>query len=208
MKSLTKFYLIAFCLSLLLGNCEPKPDDDVIVTYQHLANSPSWSLKGGGENQPNVMWHIYMLRGIVNKGKDAKPFVFDLKKLATNTGDFVDFSSNAMLKAAPLTLPSDFKVTVNPQVKPLGTPYTVPLGNGVLFFIKQPNDTEQTAVTHLFYKSVALDAKSGIEEGVIMHMLDAKQPVMFGHLDEAFLEEIFAKQNKYENAYDSAGNKK
>ena len=205
MTSLTKFYLIALCLALTLADCSTKkPDDDVLITYQHLGNFESWNLKGkGNTEQPTGMWHVYMLRGIVNKGKDAQPFVFDLTKLTTNTGATVKSEAVAMANADPYTLPANFTTTVNPNVA-----FNVPFGTGALFFIKQANDKEQTAMTHLFYKTIGADGKPKIQEGVIMHMLDAKAPVMYGHLDIDFLEELHSRQNKFENDYEPGGHKK
>jgi hypothetical protein len=204
MKSLTKFYLIAFCLSLLLADCN-KLDDHVFITYQHLGNFPSWTLPGGGSKLPNQMWHVYMLRGIVNKGKDAQDFLFDSKKLATKNGASVSFT-DVMLKADPLTIPPYFNVLVKRQLPKQG-PYTVPLGTGVLFFIQENDDPEPTTVTPLVYRTAGADGNPKIQVGVTMQMLDTKPP-MFGHLDQAFLEQIHDKQNKYEHDYDAEGNKK
>lgn len=204
MKSLTKFYLIAFCLSLLLVECN-KTDDDVIITYQHLGSFPTWSLKGSGSTLPNNMWHVYMLRGIVNKGNDAQDFLFDSKKLATKNGASISFT-DVMLRADPLTIPIDFKVLVKRQLAKQG-PYTIPFGTGALFFIQDNTDPEPTTITRLVYRTAGADGNPKIQEGVIMQLLDTK-PVMFGHLDPAFLEQIHDKQNKYEHDYDPAGIKK
>jgi hypothetical protein len=202
MKSLIKFYLITLCLSLTLVDCnEKKPDNAVVITYQHLANFQSWSLNGKGGGDVNGMWHVYMIRGVVNNGKDAQPFDFDLQKLSTEHNETVISSNAAMLNAAPVAMPVNFTATVKPQEV-----YSIPFGNGALFFIKQEKDTEKTPVTHLFYKKIE-NGKKVIQGGVIMSMLDATQPVMYGELDQAFLEQIHAKQNQYESAYDAGGKK-
>jgi hypothetical protein len=208
MKSLTKFYLIAFCLSLLLADCNKPADDDVIITYQHLGNAQTWNLNDQPGQDKNGMWHVYMLRGIVNKGKEAKPFFFNIDNLNTENGKNVNSpgnqaGTNAGQLSPPRILPLDFTVTVKPQEA-----YTVPLGNPVLFIIKQDNDTEQTPVTRLFYKPKGPDGKTRkIQEGVIMHMLDTK-PVTFGHLDVDFLEQMRTIQNEYEHDYEPGGGKK
>jgi hypothetical protein len=201
MNSLTKFYLIAFCLAMTLVECNKK-DDAVVITYQHLGNFQSWSLNGKGGGDQTGMWHVYMLRGIINNGKDAQPFAFDLQKLATENGETVMSANSAMLNAAPTAMPINLTAKVNPQQA-----YTIPLGTGELFFIKQANDTEQTPVTHLFYQKVGENGKKSIQAGVILQMLDSTQPVMFGVLDQAFLEQIHAKQNEYDINYEPGGKK-
>jgi hypothetical protein len=100
-----------------------------------------------------------------------------------------------MLHGAPFMLPVGFKAPVAPKEA-----YTVPYGKGVMFVIKEENDTDRTANTPLTYKSA-----SG--ESVLMVPLDGKATPAFGQIDEAFLQALHSKQNSYELAYLPNGDK-
>ncbi|KQZ33560.1 hypothetical protein [Caulobacter sp. Root1472] len=177
------------CLSL--GACDKNL---VKVSYQQLGNAQSWNLENKSGGDANGMWRIYMLRGVVNDGENAKPFTFDLSKVALKNGAVVT-SAGPMLHGAPFMLPVNFKAPVAPKVA-----YTVPYGSGVMFVIKEDGDTDKAAYTTLTYKSA-----SG--ESVLMVPLDSKATPAFGQIDQAFLNVLHSKQNTYENTYQPSGDK-
>jgi hypothetical protein len=177
------------CLSL--GACDKNL---VKVSYQQLGNAQNWDLENKSGGDANGMWHVYMLRGVVNDGENAKPFTFDLGKVALKNGSVVT-SAGPMLHGAPFMLPANFKASVTPKVA-----YTVPYGSGVMFVIKEDGDTDKTAYTTLTYKSA-----SG--ESVLMVPLDSKATPAFGQIDQAFLNALHSKQNTYENTYQPSGDK-
>lgn len=166
----------------------------VKVSYQQLGNAQSWNLEDKSGGDSNGMWHVYMLRGVVNDGQNAKPFTFDLSKVALKDGS-VAVSAGPMLHGAPYVLPANFKAPVAPKEA-----YTVPYGQGVMFVIKEDNDTDKTANTPLVYKSTP-------GESVLMVPLDSKAVPAFGQIDEPFLQALHSKQNAYELAYQPNGNK-
>lgn len=183
-----------------LNACDQK-DDLVIVTYQHLGNAMKWAFGGKGAGSGADMWHVYMLRGVVNQGKDAAPFAFSLAKIALKDGETVDsaFSAMSAAEADPAATNYVMPRTFAAQVAAKSA-FTVPYGKGVLFFIKETDDIEQTAYTTLTYKS----AKG---ERVLMTPLDLKMAPVFGELNPAFLAQLHTKQNFFENNYLPDGKK-
>lgn len=181
------------CLSL--SACENK-GKTVQITYQHLGNAQSWNLENVSGSDANGMWHVYMLRGVVNQGENAAPFTFDLNKVALKDGSTVASASGPMLHAAPYVLSLGFKANVAAK-----SAYTVPYGKGVMFIIKEDGDTDKTAATSLTYKS-----EKG--ESVLITALDPKAVPAFGSIDQAFLQTLHSKQNDYENSYTPDGKKK
>ena len=179
------------CLSL--GACNKNL---VKVSYQQLGNAQSWNLENKSGGDSNGMWHVYMLRGVVNDGENAKPFTFDLSKVALKNGAVVS-ASGPMLHGAPYVLPYNFTAAVAPKQA-----YTVPYGpnGGVMFVIKEDGDTDKAAYTSLTYKSAT-------GESVLMIPLDSKATPAFGVIDTAFLQALHSKQNDYESAYLPNGEK-
>lgn len=184
--------IAAACLSL--SACENK-GKVVHITYQHLGNTQNWVLNGNQSADATAMWHVYMLRGVVNQGENAVPFIFDINKVALKDGKTVASATKLAQAAGALALPQDFKANVAPK-----TAYTVPFGTGVLFFIKEDGDTDLSAATPLTYKSTT-------GESVLITALDPKAVPLSGMLDQAFLETLHSKQNDYENGYTPDGKK-
>jgi len=174
---------------LAIAGCD-NPDKLVKITYQQLGNGQSWAIGGGagGSTNGDTMWHVYMLRGVVNTGAKAEPFTFDPEKIALKDGTVLG-DIGPMAQSNPRLLPTGLKPKVQPN-----SAYTVPYSQGVLFIIKEDNDTDKTAITPLIYKSA-----SG--ESVLMAPLDPKAAPVFGVINEAFLEQLHVKQNAYENDY-------
>ncbi len=202
MKNFKKMCMVS-CLYLFLftglSSCDKK-DEVVSVTYQQLANFPSWYLSGKGGADATGMWHVYMLRGIVNQDKNAQPFTFDIQKVTIKSGGNLNSSFSPMNAAnnelPGVTIPIEFKASV-----PAKSVYTIDNGTGVLFFIKEDNDTEQTAQARLYYNA------GGESQPIIMTPLNGSAAALYGQLDIDFLNKILVEQNKYKNNYDAAGNK-
>jgi hypothetical protein len=193
---LLSFFLVAG----LLAGCG-NSNRTVTVTYQHLANCPSFSLGNKSGSIPGGMFQVFMLRGIVNQEANAQNFTFSLQKVNEDNvkpgagGGAFDIMTQS---SVPLFLPVDFSVQVGK-----GQAYTVPIGQGVLFAVGN-DGAEATTTTFLNYKS------SG-SESVLMSMLDSKfAPLVCpdGVLNDDFLNTIHSKQNDFENNYTPDGAKK
>lgn len=208
MKKIRIIHFIALLLFPMIfgfSDCNIK-DNLVVVTYQHLADCKSWYFRGdpntgtsdhSGFGNGQAIWRVYMVRGIMNKGKDAVPFDFDIKKLKTESGASVDTDNNAMIWFADHTLPLDFKAAIEK-----GQTFAVSNGQSALFFIKQNIKPEADYSDNLRYDNGASEVK------VLTAMLEpGASPVLLEQLTAETIGQLKAKQKEFENNYDPEGKK-
>lgn len=195
MRKIIKRKLLAlFVLPLVLafGQCPPN-EKIVTVSYQHLASFQYWHFDGDASGTPDEIWRIYMIRGIINKRKDAKPFNFDLQNFRSKGGGKVSNRFSELPVMTPYMLPFDYKALIEAQQV-----FTVPAGTGALFIIRDTYDKDPLAQTALTYLSSA-------EQSVILVPLDIKAPIMFRVLDEGFIQNVQLEQFRYEEEYTPDG---
>lgn len=167
------------------------------VTYQHLANCPSYNLDNKSGSITGGMFQVFMLRGVVHPAKASAPFSFSLNKV--NQGGITPgYGGGAfhIMQSSPLFLPIGFGTSVA-----AGAAYTVPYGQGELFVIA--NDGADSG-TKTF-----LNYESSDSESVLMTALDPNAaPWVCNVIDESSLNTIHSKQNGYDNGYTPDGKKK
>jgi hypothetical protein len=122
---------IALLLTLPLAACPPKNDDLVVITYYPVTsfrsyenvnkNDPGDVHKSFVDNQSQI-FTVYRISSVVNQGKNAAPFAFDVGKIRAGSPE--SFFGNAtlatnenLLNVTDFLVPVGFKDNVVPGTK-------------------------------------------------------------------------------------------